>query len=408
MPTLGERIRKFRKQQKITLEALAGDELTKGMLSLIENNKANPSIESLHYIAERLNIEVSELLEEVSTRELRDVLEKAELLINTDYEDLTDEREQLLTLIEPYLPHLTQGYVAARILELYSRALSYDNQQEAIVLLKQAGDMYEQLNLIAKRADIGTFLAIIPFTNHQYEEALHILQDERTHLEANPLWIDPLSRIDYDYLEAVFYFAVGKSSEAIRVMEQGIEYSNKNKIFKQADNLYRLATTQAIMEEDEEKIHYYLQKLHAYSEFAADEDSKIYIHYANIHYLNTYKKMYEKVNQMFDNIPEEYMNKKLFRPFFQLEKGKTLFGLHRFEEAIAMLENVVILDILHHPFDLSKLYVKEAYMALCYLELDQKQKAHEYAKIANDNISGMPDSPYKSFIQKTYLTCSAL
>ncbi len=81
--TLGERIRKLRKQQKLTLEALAGNELTKGMLSLIENNKANPSMESLSYIAERLGVEVSELLEEVSTQELREVLEQAEKLYNT-------------------------------------------------------------------------------------------------------------------------------------------------------------------------------------------------------------------------------------------------------------------------------------------------------------------------------------
>ena len=74
--TLGERIRKLRKQQKLTLEALAGKELTKGMLSLIENNKANPSMESLSYIAERLGVEVVELLEEVSTQELREVLEQ--------------------------------------------------------------------------------------------------------------------------------------------------------------------------------------------------------------------------------------------------------------------------------------------------------------------------------------------
>jgi len=32
--TLGERIRKLRKEKKLTLEVLAGDELTKGMLSL--------------------------------------------------------------------------------------------------------------------------------------------------------------------------------------------------------------------------------------------------------------------------------------------------------------------------------------------------------------------------------------
>ena len=65
MASLGERIRKLRKEKGLTLQALAGAELSKGMLSLIENNKANPSMESLAYIAERLGVDRNELLEEV-------------------------------------------------------------------------------------------------------------------------------------------------------------------------------------------------------------------------------------------------------------------------------------------------------------------------------------------------------
>ena len=119
MSTLGERIRKLRKQQKMTLEALAGTELTKGMLSLIENNKANPSMESLNYIAKQLGVEVTELLEEISGQELREVLDQAELLLNTKYYDLSDELEQVKNLIEPYIPRLTQGYEATRLLDIY-------------------------------------------------------------------------------------------------------------------------------------------------------------------------------------------------------------------------------------------------------------------------------------------------
>ena len=124
--TLGERIRKLRKQQKFTLEALAGSELTKGMLSLIENNKANPSMESLTYIAKRLGVEVSKLLEEVSSQELREVLVQVEKLYYTKLDDLSDEHDQLIALIKPYAEKLTQGYEAARLLELYSRTLQYE------------------------------------------------------------------------------------------------------------------------------------------------------------------------------------------------------------------------------------------------------------------------------------------
>ncbi|WP_144513637.1 helix-turn-helix domain-containing protein [Bacillus sp. FJAT-22090] len=402
MSTLGERIRKIRKQQKITLEALAGTELTKGMLSLIENNKANPSMESLNYIANQLNVDVTELLEEVSTKELREVLEKAELLANTKYDNLTNERQQIVDLIEPYVPKLTQGYEAARLLELYCRGLSFYNQEKSESLLKHVATMYEQLNLTTKRGEIGTLFAIIPFTNHNYQEALDILLVERAKLEANPLWIDPLSRLDYDYLEAVFYFSVGKHDDAIRVMEEAIAYSNKHKIFKQVDNLYRMAATHAMMVGDEEKKDYYLQKLLAYSMFADDEHSKIFTYYIEMHYLNSYKKMFKEADDLYNTLSIKNIKNKIFISFFLLERGKTLYGLHHFEEAIEKLEAVVIPEVLHYPVDLSILYEKEAYIALCYLELDQKEKALEYISKAVENIAQMPDTPYKTFILNTY------
>ncbi|MDI2586025.1 helix-turn-helix transcriptional regulator [Psychrobacillus sp. NEAU-3TGS] len=315
MPTLGERIRKLRKQQNMTLETLAGTELTKGMLSLIENNKANPSMESLNYIAGRLNVDVTDLLEEVSNIELRELLEKAEILFSTNYEDLTNEHEQLIELVKPYVPKLTKGYEAARLLEMYSRCLSLINIDDSENLLKRVAVMYEQLNLTTKQGDIGASLAVIPYMKHQYQESLDILLKERAKLEANPLWIDPLSHLDYDYLEATLYFAVGRYDDAIRVMEKAIQYSNKHKIFKQVDNLYRLAAAQAMMAEDEIKIEHYLNKLLAYSEFADDEDSKIFIYYANIHYLNSFKKMYEEADHLYNTLSIKSINKKLFTPF---------------------------------------------------------------------------------------------
>ncbi|MFJ5770699.1 helix-turn-helix domain-containing protein [Psychrobacillus sp. NPDC093180] len=402
MSTLGERIRKLRKQQKMTLEALAGTELTKGMLSLIENNKANPSMESLNYIAGRLDVDMTSLLEEVSNLELREILEKAEILFSTNYEDLTTEHEQLIELVKPYVPKLIQGYEAARLLEMYSRCLAFTNNSDSEHLLKRVAVMYEQLNLTTKRADIGTSLAVIPYRKHQYQKSLDILLGERAKLEANPLWIDPLSRLDYDYLEATLYFAVGKYEEAIQVMEKAIQYSNKHKIFKQVDNLYRLAAAQAMMAEDEIKKEYYLNKLLAYSEFADDEDSKIFTYYAAIHYLTSYKKRYVEADHLFNTLSIKGINKKLFTPFFLLERGKILYGLGQYEQAIDKLQEVVIPDVLHHPIDLSIFYEKDAYIALCYLELGQQDKAMKAVQVAFDNISKMPDTPYKKYIEEIY------
>ncbi|MBQ9996709.1 MAG: helix-turn-helix domain-containing protein [Clostridia bacterium] len=51
---LGERIRELRLRLGITQKELAGDRITRNMLSLIESGNASPSVSTLLYIAERL------------------------------------------------------------------------------------------------------------------------------------------------------------------------------------------------------------------------------------------------------------------------------------------------------------------------------------------------------------------
>lgn len=129
METLGTRIRKIRKERKLTLAELAGDRLTKGMLSLIENDKANPSMDSLAYIAEQLEIEVSELLEEVSTSELRELLEKVKSIKVPKLLEAIDPQLERLQLIEPYIDRLPISYEAGQLLVLYAEA-KYDVEKQ--------------------------------------------------------------------------------------------------------------------------------------------------------------------------------------------------------------------------------------------------------------------------------------
>lgn len=56
---LGEKLKHYVKKKKLTQTELAGSELTKSMLSQIENGKATPSMKTLQYIAEKLECEPS-------------------------------------------------------------------------------------------------------------------------------------------------------------------------------------------------------------------------------------------------------------------------------------------------------------------------------------------------------------
>lgn len=178
---LGERIRTLRKQRKMTLEALAGERLTKGMLSQIENNKAKPSMESLEYIAERLGVEITELLGTISYVELRKVLEKAERIYEEfriyfkHSEETIQQSNKLIALIEPYIPNLNESYESARLLEIYSRSLFCLNREEWKLYCDKAALIYDLLNLTANRADIAIFRGITFFWNIVIKKLYNII-----------------------------------------------------------------------------------------------------------------------------------------------------------------------------------------------------------------------------------------
>ncbi|MBO5945316.1 MAG: helix-turn-helix transcriptional regulator [Clostridia bacterium] len=60
--TIGEKIKNVRKRKKITQSALASGKITRNMISRIENGNANPSLDTLIHIAQRLGVPVSYLV----------------------------------------------------------------------------------------------------------------------------------------------------------------------------------------------------------------------------------------------------------------------------------------------------------------------------------------------------------
>lgn len=61
---LGEKIRSARQSRGITQSQLAGDRLTRNMISRIETGTANPSLDTIKYLAKNLSLPVSYLLSE--------------------------------------------------------------------------------------------------------------------------------------------------------------------------------------------------------------------------------------------------------------------------------------------------------------------------------------------------------
>ncbi|MGM0836373.1 MAG: helix-turn-helix domain-containing protein [Bacillota bacterium] len=397
---LGERIRKLRKQKKLTLEALAGTELTKGMLSLIENNKANPSMESLTHIAQQLGVEMADLLEEVSSEELRSVLEQAEKIHNTMLTILPDKSKQLIELIAPYVDKLTQGFEGARLLEIYSYALQREKKPHWQQHLKTAADIFNQMNISSNRTAIGIFLSNISFHEHDYRKALEIFMTERKEIEANHAYIEPLARLDLDYHEAILLFAVGEYEAAVDAMEKALAFSKEKRIFYLIDDLYRLAAAHAWMDGNKRKKEHYLKKLKQYGEFADHESSIYFYNLFQIIELISEKKEYSKALVKIDTFLFDPKRIVYYDTWFNLEKGKALYYLGRYDEALQAIEKVGSIDN-HHPIDLTNHYIKDTFKALILTELHRHEEAIASAETAVQNLAPMPDSQLKQFSLET-------
>ena len=63
---LGEKLRQARQEAGLSQRQLCGEEITRNMLSLIENGSAKPSMKTLQYLAARLGKNVSYFLEETA------------------------------------------------------------------------------------------------------------------------------------------------------------------------------------------------------------------------------------------------------------------------------------------------------------------------------------------------------
>src|SRR5699024_11154141 len=81
---LGERIKQLRKEQGLTLVELAGEKITKGMLTLIENDKSKPSMDTLEYLAETLGVSISYLTQESDSEWTKKMLKSSALYNSSD------------------------------------------------------------------------------------------------------------------------------------------------------------------------------------------------------------------------------------------------------------------------------------------------------------------------------------
>ncbi|WHT86324.1 helix-turn-helix domain-containing protein [Bacillus cereus] len=396
MATLGEKIKALRKEKKLTQTELAGSELTKSMLSQIENGKATPSMKTLQYIAEKLGCETSFLLEE-DDDEIVELIQKMERLIKNKCDEVY---ETLLPIVQKELPSTLN---TARLYKQFITAAAVMNDYNIEYYVETAVSIFEKYTLYRESTETKLLFYYMLFKQKKYKECLQMIATIRDEYKAKNLEMDLITHIQLYLKEAIILLAYGNYEKCEKVILDALAFSKKHQVYYKTDEFYRILSYQKIITTDKEQYLYYIKKSEQFAIFTEDTLSAANIDILKAYYYNTVTNEYTIALEHLEQFREKLKNDPIFQDdgLYYLEKGKSLYGLKRYKEALETLKHATIPDYMNHPLDQSWVLTAGSYRALCYIELLDKKSALTEAKEAVQAIDSYPDSIFTSFIKET-------
>lgn len=411
MLNIGAKIKELRKERKMTLAQVAGDRITKGMLSLIENGKAQPSMESLQHIAKQLGIDVAELMQtkdQLKMKELYREVEIKRLALNKEHDDkkMNEKVLELYQLIHPFYENGSlkgASFEEVRIFEVYltMRYLAKMDLSEK-PFAKLAG-MYEQVHGYSKILNIFSRMGNIKFLERNYAEVLRYLHEGEKYIEKYGDLIDDLEKLDLYYNITVSYAALNDDVQMENYLERALKLAKEKKIVYRLNDFYRFLFFIHCSKEEGEKANYYLKKIRAFAEIMEEPSETIMEQLVTLLYTNQIEKDYEKtISTRYENTftSEEFpYNTDIF---FNGEYAFAYYMLERYEEALQTLKEIEILEYNQHPIDLAMMYRSFAVRALCYYKLGDKENAKRDILYAMDGVKDLKVTKEIQFLIDAY------
>ncbi|MCU4978169.1 helix-turn-helix domain-containing protein [Bacillus cereus] len=397
MATLGEKIKTLRKEKKLTQTELVGSELTKSMLSQIENGKATPSMKTLQYIAEKLECEMSFLLEE-DEGEIVELIQKMEPLIKANKCD--EVYKTLLPIVQTELPSTLN---TARLYKQFLTGAVIMNDYHIEYYVETAVSIFEKYTLYRESTETKLLFYYMLFKRKKYKECLQMIATIRDEYKAKNLEMDLITHIQLYLKEAIILLAYGNYEKCEKVILDALAFSKKHQVYYKTDEFYRILSYQKVITADKEQYLYYIKKSEQFAIFTEDILSIAIIDILKAYYYNTITNEYTIALKHLEQFREKLKDEPIFQEdgLYYLEKGKSLYGLKRYKEALAILKHATIPDYMSHPLDQSWVLTAGSYRALCYIELQDKKSALKEAKEAVQAIDSYPDSIFTSFIKET-------
>ncbi|MBD7913033.1 MULTISPECIES: helix-turn-helix transcriptional regulator [Clostridium] len=350
--SLGEKIKRRRKELDMTLKDLAKDRITPGQISLVESGRSNPSMDLLEYLSVNLH---------------------------TSVEYLMESEESQAEKISTYYSQVAESYILSGE---YSLGESYI--EKALIYAEKYNLEYRKAKILSLRGKISTFKGeialaqqfflssnVIFIKNNNYEEIvetflnlgkitinLKAYHSAGSYLkQAEKVYID--NKIGNDYMLGEIYYYISIIYFAMEDEEKSNKYAclAKDK-FKQIYNREEYAKT----------------LLHISEEYNENGDLVNAIKYSN-----KTLKIYEEINKL-KNL--SYIENNLGKIFYNFEKTEEAFK--HFEIANGFAPNCDDDLLIETSLNICKNHLKLKNIDKCEMLLDEI-----IGKIKQGNIDKM-------------------
>ena len=245
--TLGEKIKRRRKELEMTLKDLAGDRITPGQISLVESGRSNPSMDLLEYLSNALQTSVEYLMESEETQAEKICIYYEQMaetyILNKEYIDAEKYIESALYYTKKY----NLEYREAK--NLFLRAIICEEKNELFV----AEQLYLSANVIfIKRNNyekiIRTFLNLGKITlklKSYHSSTSYLKQAEKVYLDNN---------VGNDFILGEIYYQMAEGYFNVDNIKKAIEYTSLAKEkFEQVQNREEYAKSLMILSQEYSK-----------------------------------------------------------------------------------------------------------------------------------------------------------
>ncbi len=216
--SLGEKIKRRRKQLNMTLKDLAKDRITPGQISLVESGRSNPSVDLLEYLANTLKTTVEYLMESEESQAEKISLYYEQVgeacILQGDYEKGQKYIDNALYYCEKYNLEYRKAMIYFITAKAYVHKKDFPMAQKFFLsanVIFVKNNNYEQI--------IKTFLylANIALELKAYHSAISYLkQGEKVYLDNN---------IVDDFLMGEIYYNMARTYYNIEELNLSLEYS---------------------------------------------------------------------------------------------------------------------------------------------------------------------------------------